>query len=378
MNNKSLFLIGLFTVLLTACSGYQGPSTLTLTQVVPPTSTRIPFPTATVPTIPSPTWSNNWVTVTSVAIPTAIPIATKIPTVVPEVLPTATSTVTIEPTIEPSPTVEPTSTVHLEPEDTPTPVVVTIVVTATSTPVPTATSIPPTETPIPTATPIPTVTPTPVPTVRPPDVQTRLGNGPTLIGGMKFRAGSLIQVNFKTIQPGDITLQFAGVNGGLVTVFEGTAPFDDTFIYRVGGGGRLGRATDFIIPADGSRWYITTGSVINRAIDVARFQWHLNLSQGHQYPRDTDGNYIFGGTGSDFSQHIILKGNGQLAFQHLGASYFIVELLSAFNTVPDQVLYEDHTRQGPVFGSISINPDLGEYILRVRTDATNQWSVKLR
>jgi hypothetical protein len=376
MNNKLILLIGLLTVLLTACGGYQGPATATPTEVLPPTSTRIPFPTATV--IMGPT-----IEPTIVVIPTAIPVATKIPTVVPEVLPTVTiePTKVPSPTVEPTPTIEPTSTVELtstvHPGLLPTqvPIIVTVIVTATSTPIPTPT---PTITPTPTSTPVPTVTPTPIPTVRPPDIQTRIGNGPVFIGGINFRAETLLEIRFDTIQPGDVTVQFLGVNGGLVTVFEGTAPFDETFIYRVGGGGRLGRATDFIIPADGARWYITTGSVINRAIDVARFQWHLNLTQGIHYGRDTDGNYIMEGTGQDFSRDIILKGNGQLAFQHLGASYFIVELLSAFNTVPDQILYSDNTRQGPVFGSISINPDLGEYILRVRTDATNQWSVELR
>ncbi len=373
INNKSFFLIGLLMVLLTACEGaYEAPTTA---PTLSPTSTRIPFPISTPIWTPTPVVPV--VPPTPIILPTAIPIDTQVPvstptpivvpTLLPEVIPT------IESTSEPGP--EPTSTVHPGLLPTQVPVIVTVVVTATSTPVPTAT---PTATPIPTSTPVPTVTPTPVPTVRPPNIQTRTGNGPVLIGGMNFRAGSLIQVRFDTIQPGDITIQFGGVNGGLVTIFEGTAPFDSTFIYRVGGGGRLGRATNFIIPADGTRWYITTGSVINRAIDVTRFQWHLNLSQGNQYGRDTDGNYTMEGTGQAFSQDIILKGNGQLAFQHLGASYFTVELLSAFNTVPDQILYEDHIRQGPVFGSISINPDLGEYILRVRTDATNRWSVELR
>lgn len=374
MNNKLIFLIGLFIVLLTACGAYEGPATATPTEVLPPTSTRIPFPTATIPITLSPT-----IEAVLVVIPTAIPIATKIPTVIPEVLPTVTPqpiiipSATIVSTVES--TVEPTSTTHPGLIPTQSPIIVTVVVTATSTPIPTAT---PTVTPVPTNTPVPTVTPTPVPTVRPPDIQTRIGNGPALIGGMEFRPGSLIQVRFNTIQPGNVTIQFGGVNGGLVTVFEGTAPFDQTFIYRVGGGGLLGRATNFVVPSDGTRWYITTGSVIKRAIDVARFRWHLNLSQGNLYGRDTDGKYLMEGTGQDFSRDIILKGNGQLAFQHLGASYFIVELVSAFNTVPDQILYEDHIRQGPVSGSISINPDLGEYILRVRTDATNQWSVELR
>ena len=214
-------------------------------------------------------------------------------------------------------------------------------------------------------------TPTPIPL----SVNTARGTGSQTYRSPNLFFNQLTEVRLQTIQPGRVSVGATDIDGNFTQIWANEAtPFDKSFIYRTGA-----VSDDFTIAAQGAIFHITTGSVANRAVDIERFKWTFTTTQQLGYDRDTSGDFELQGVGQDFSREIwLVAPNSRVTIRHDGASFFRAELMSAFGNKPDYVIHTDHLQNGPGSWSFSIpQVDIGDYILRVRTDPGNNWRVTI-